>query len=139
MSEEERHLTLAPEAPEILDEEYSKKKKKGKPRYAPQFLAKSTREWWLRVVEEYDLEEHHRGQLTLTLDAWDEWHRHKEFLEEHGETYNDRFGAPKKRPQWEMKRDAKTAYFRCLRDLDLDIDPQPDKEGRRSPSILSNR
>jgi phage terminase small subunit len=93
---------------------------------APQHLAKSTRDWWSSVVRDYSLEEHHTRLLTLAAEAWDRAQEARTTLVTDGTYYVDRFGAPRVHPAVAVERDARLAFARLIRELDLDGEPAPD-------------
>ena len=63
----------------------------------PAHLEADTLEWWLSVLEEFDLEEHHIKLLTLACEAWDRCQLARKALKEHGMTFIDRLGTPRAR------------------------------------------
>ena len=103
---------------------------------APQHLHETTRKWWLSVVAEYELEPHHVRLLTLAAESWDRCQQARAAIEERGLTYDDRFGAPRSRPEVAIERDSRLAFIRTLRELALDI-AEPD-EAPRPPAIRGN-
>jgi phage terminase small subunit len=96
---------------------------------APTHLQPDTRKWWLSVVSEFQLEDHHVRLLTLAGEAWDRCSQARKLLKKHGLTYKDRFGQPSSRPEVSIERDSRTAFARLLRELDLDGEP-PKATGR---------
>ena len=100
---------------------------------APKHLKPETRRWFDGVVEAFELEPHHLKLLTLAATAWDEAELARKALEEHGITFNDRFGAPRSRPEVSIQRDARLAFVRILRELALDINEPA--AGSRPPPI----
>jgi P27 family predicted phage terminase small subunit len=96
---------------------------------SPAHLADETREWWVTVATEYQLESHHRRLLTLACESWDRGVQAREALAAHGTTYTDRWGQPRARPEVAMERDARIGFARLVRELALDIEP-PDDTGR---------
>ncbi len=102
-------------------------------RRAPQHLRPPTRDWWLAVVKEYDLEEHHLRLLTLAGEAWDRCQQAREALLEHGLTFNDRFGQPHARPEVAVERDCRISFARLVREVGLDLfepeDSRPPRVG----------
>lgn len=95
-------------------------------RSAPSHLADPTATWWAKVVDAYELEDHHVRLLTLAAESWDRSQQAREAIAEHGLTYTDRFGQPHSRPEVNVERDARIAFARLMRELDLDGDPLPD-------------
>ena len=89
----------------------------------PPHLAPATRRWWVQVRAGWDLEEHHLKLLTLAGEAWDRAGQAREALQKHGLIFVDRFGQPRSRPEVAIERDARLAYARMLRELDLDAAP----------------
>ena len=103
-----------------------KKKTASKP---PGHLSKQSKDWWLWVTNEFELEEHHLKLLTAASEAWDRYQQARRRLKKRGLTYEDRFGAPRARPEVQIERDNRIAFARLLRELDLDIEP-PGLPGR---------
>ena len=104
---------------------------------APKHLRRSTKEWFASVVEQYELDEHHVKMLTRCAEAWDRGEEAREALAKHGLVFLDRFDSPRSRPEIAIERDARTGFFRGLRDLDLDCGTP--SEPKRPPSLASNR
>lgn len=90
---------------------------------APQHLTAATRDWWSSVVAEWRLEPHHLRLLTLAAEAWDRSREARAVLDAEGLTYVDRFNQPRSRPEIAIERDARLAYARLVRELNLDADP----------------
>lgn len=88
----------------------------------PAHLRPPTREWWASVVADFALEPHHVRLLSLAATAWDRAEQARELVERHGLTFDDRFGAPRSRPEIAVERDSRLAFARLLRELQLDID-----------------
>ncbi len=88
---------------------------------APKHLKSATRGWYRSVLDEYDLEEHHRRILVCACEAWDRGEAARLALAKRGMVYDDRFGAPHARPEVGIERDARLAFVRCLRELGLDV------------------
>lgn len=98
---------------------------------APSHLSAPTRRWWQAVVEEFEFAEHDLRILTAAAEAWDRKESARKALKEKGETYTDRFGAPRVRPEVQIERDARTAFLRAMRELALDVDPPESRPARR--------
>lgn len=90
------------------------------PLRAPQHLEAATRKWFIAVLEEFDLEEHHVRILTLACEAWDRAQQARELLAAEGIMTTDRYGAQKVHPAVAVERDARIAFARLVRELDLD-------------------
>jgi phage terminase small subunit len=104
---------------------------------APAHLDVTTRKWFSAVVAEYSLEPHHLKLLTLAAESWDRCVAARKAIKANGLTYADRFGAPHARPEIAIERDSRLGFARLIRELDLDVDPPTD--GKRPPSLRSNR
>jgi phage terminase small subunit len=106
-----------------------------RPPKAPRHLKLPTRRWWLDVHDNFDLEPHHVRLLTLAGEAWDRALTAREAIAKHGITYQDRFGAPRVRPEVAVERDARLAFARLLRELRLDVEP----DAPRPPGLGGGR
>jgi phage terminase small subunit len=80
------------------------------------------------VVTEFALEQHHERLLTLAAEAWDQAVAAREELAKVGTYFADRFGQPKAHPAVAVERDARIAFARLVRELDLDSDHSPDPD-----------
>jgi phage terminase small subunit len=87
---------------------------------APNHLRPETKKWFLCVMEEYELEDHHVRLLTLACESRDRATLAREAIAEHGLTYTDRFNSPSKRPEISVAEAATIAFARLTRELDLD-------------------
>lgn len=105
---------------------------------APAHLSDDAREWWDQVLREYDLEPHHRRLLQSACEAWDRMQQARAALATHGAlTFTDERGVIRAHPCVAMERDARTAFARLVRELDLDTGAP--SEAPRPPAIHSNR
>jgi phage terminase small subunit len=93
---------------------------------APKHLRASTRKWFNSVMEDYDLDEHHIKLLTLAGEAWDRGQQAREVIDRDGQTFTDRFGQPKVRPEIGIERDSRIGFARLLREMALDGDSAPE-------------
>ena len=103
----------------------------------PEHLESATAKWWTAVAGEYELEPHHLRLLTLAAEVWDRKEQSRALLRKEGLTYDDRFGAPRARPEVAVERDSRIAFARLLRELALDVEP-PSSIGR-PPSFGGRR
>jgi len=104
---------------------------------APVHLRPETAAWWVLVVEEFGLEQHHLKLLRLACEAWDRGQSAREVLEKDGLTFTDRWSQPKARPEVAIERDARIGFARLLRELGLDI--APPAEAPRPPILRHSR
>jgi phage terminase small subunit len=98
----------------------------GRPPKAPKHLRPATRRWFVVVMTNFEMEEHHERVLLLACEALDRATAAREAIGKHGITYLDRFGAPKPRPEVAIERDSKVVFARLLRELRLDLDEAPE-------------
>lgn len=89
----------------------------------PRYLSPASRAWWQRVVEEFELAEHHVHLLTLAAEALDRGAAARRILEKKGLTFRDKHGQPRARPEALIARDAAVSYARLLKELALDGEP----------------
>lgn len=100
---------------------------------APSHLEAPTRAWWDHVLASFDLDQHHLRLLELACTAWDRHEQARRVLARDGLTYQDRFGAPRTRPEVAIERDARLAFARLVRELALDAAGTPDSP--RPPDV----
>jgi P27 family predicted phage terminase small subunit len=105
--------------------------------HAPAHLTPETAVWWRGVLAEYALEPHHLRLLRLACEAWDRCQQAREILDCDGLTTGTDSGGLKAHPCIGIERDARLAFARLLRELDLDAEPPPDRA--RPPALRSNR
>jgi Phage terminase, small subunit len=89
------------------------------------------------VVTSWELEQHHIRLLTLAAEAWDRGQQAREQIERDGLTTPTRDNGLKLHPAARVEGDARLAFCRCLRELDLDIDAPA--EAKRPPMLRSIR
>src|SRR5258706_6760454 len=87
----------------------------------PKHLRLDTATWFASVTKEYELDSHHIRLLTKACEAWDRSEQAREAIAKHGMTYEDRFGAPRARPECAIERDSRLAFARLVRELGLDV------------------
>src|SRR5947209_18082856 len=104
---------------------------------APEHLHPETRAWFEETIRDYELESHHVRLLSLACEAWDRGVTARQEIDRHGLTVEDRFGFPRARPEVAIERDARIAFARLCRELDLDAEPPP--TSARPPAPRSNR
>src|SRR5947209_14350803 len=87
----------------------------------PKHLEPETAKWFSHVVSEYELESHHLKLLIKACEAHDRGEEARLAIAEHGLVYQDRFGAPKTRPEVAVERDSRIAFARLTREIGLDL------------------
>src|SRR4051794_33619953 len=92
---------------------------------APAHLSASAAEWWLVVMQDWPLEEHHRRLLTLAAVAWGRCQQARGESGEAGLRDGDRSVAPGPRQVVASERASRFAYARLVGELDLDAAPTP--------------
>jgi len=104
----------------------------------PAHLSDEATAWWRDVLRDYALEAHHLRLLQAASEAWDRMQQARQALADHGGlTFTDPNGNIRAHPCVAMERDARTAFARLLRELDLDAGAPAERS--RPPAIHSNR
>src|SRR5690606_25004490 len=93
--------------------------------------------WWKGVVEDYMLDAHHLHLLALACSAWDRCEQARQAIAEHGPTFTDDRGNVRARPEVGIEKDARIAFARLVRELDLDVEAPA--QPSRPPGLRSNR
>ncbi|MEQ1952485.1 P27 family phage terminase small subunit [Mesorhizobium yinganensis] len=84
------------------------------------------------------MESWHLRVLIAAAEAWDRKEEARKAVAKHGLTFVDEKGGVKVRPEVSIERDARIAFMRAIRELDLDGEG-PGGEPTRPPAIGSNR
>jgi len=93
---------------------------------APSHLSADAKRWWLSVVDGWEIDNHGVRLVTLAAEAWDRGVQARKLLAKEGITYHDRFGAPRKHPCISIEENARIAFARLVRELNLEAD-EPDE------------
>lgn len=99
-------------------------------------LAPETRAWVLAVVADFDLDQHHHRLLILAAQAFDRAEQARLILARDGLVTCTDAGGLKAHPAVAIERDARIAFARLLRELDLDM---TGIDEARPPILKSNR
>jgi P27 family predicted phage terminase small subunit len=102
----------------------------------PKHLRAASSQWWKEVVGEFDLDSHHIRLLTKACEAFDRSEQAREAILKYGLTFEDRFGAPRARPECAIERDSRLAFARLVREIGLDVSPPSES---RPNSLPANR
>jgi P27 family predicted phage terminase small subunit len=105
----------------------------------PAHLSEAMRAWWRQVMADYVFDAHHLRLLECACDSWDRMVQARETLREEGLTVETAHGGKKKHPASDIERDARLAFARLLRELDLDAEPPAERPAWRPPALRSNR
>lgn len=107
--------------------------------HPPTHLSPEAAGWWRDVTTDYDLAPHHVRLLQAACEAWDVMRAARLALADHGGlTFTDTNGSIRAHPAVAMQRDARVAFARLVRELDLDVAGTP-AEAPRPPALTSNR
>ena len=88
---------------------------------SPVHLGDESGAFWRKVVKDFALEPHHLKILEAACTAWDRVVQSRSAIEEFGLLVEGRYG-PRANPAVAMERDARLAFLRALRELDLDAE-----------------
>jgi hypothetical protein len=81
---------------------------------------------WLRSIEAgWELDIHDRALAHMAAEAKDRAESARVILERDGVIVTDRFAQPKAHPAVRIEAEARAAFARLIRQLDLDADPTP--------------
>ena len=103
----------------------------------PDHLRPQTADWWRSVLTDYDLEDHHVRLLHLACESWDRFQQAREEIDRDGLTIKTGDGGMKAHPAVAIERDARLAFARLVRELDLDAGAPAERS--RPPALVSNR
>ena len=81
--------------------------------------------WWNTVSAKHNLDPHRLHLLEAACGAWDRMEQARKAVAEEGLVYLNEKAEPRPRPEVAIERDARIAFARLVRDLDLD--PPPEK------------
>jgi P27 family predicted phage terminase small subunit len=94
----------------------------------PDHLSPEMKTWWTSATCERDLDHHHLRLLEAACGAWDRMVEARQAVAEHGLTFTSKDGDPRPRPEVAIERDARIAFARIVKELDLD----PSLESQRN-------
>lgn len=103
----------------------------------PAHLTAEAGAWWRDVVRDYALEPHHLRLLQAACEAWDRMQLARAAVASGGITFKAGNGDLKANPAVAIERDARTAFARLVRELDLDAEGPLERS--RPPALRSNR
>lgn len=97
----------------------------------PKGLSTEARRWWREIRTEYEIRDS-AGLLLLQTAAeqFDRMRIEEATVAKEGSVVRDRFGQPKQHPAVLNAREARAALLKCLKALNLDLEPIRDRIGR---------
>jgi phage terminase small subunit len=101
---------------------------------APKHLRKAIQKFWCRVVQDYELQEHHIRILTCACEALDRATEARLAVQKAGAFFTNRHGAIKPHPGLAVERDNRALFSRLIRELALDSE-MPTEAYSRPPKI----
>jgi phage terminase small subunit len=85
----------------------------------PGHLKTATKEWISKILNNYELEDHHINLLILAGECWDRIIEARAEVKKEGAYYKDRWGCPKSNPALADERNNRIVFARLLRELNL--------------------
>ena len=101
----------------------------------PKHLSPSSTAWYASVCDQYELEDHDLKLLELAAEALDEVTAANEIIRKNGLVVPTAGGGVKANPAVAIRRDARLAFARLVRELSLDADVMNES---RPPSLRHN-
>ena len=97
----------------------------------PSHLSQESKNFYRKVVSEFEFEDHHLKILQAACETWDRITEARVEVAKTGVFFLDRWGQPRENPAVKSERDSRVVFARLLRELNLDI-AAPDS---RPPSL----
>jgi len=85
----------------------------------PRHLRAETKKWVKKILNTYELEEHHHKLLFLAAECWDRISEAQERIAKEGAYFTDRWDCPKSHPALADERNNRIVFARLLRELNL--------------------
>ena len=104
---------------------------KPKSQRAPSFLSAEAKRLYRQIVTDFVLDGHHTRLLDMLCQSWDEWQTARKAIDKHGQTFIDRYGQVRERPELATIRQARNSFRQLYRELNLDGSTEPDGHGPR--------
>jgi hypothetical protein len=89
---------------------------------APDGLGPTALDLWHAVHADYELAPHHVAVFVRALRALDRAVTAEAAVAEHGQTFDDRFGQPRPRPEVKIAHDDGALFARLMTAIDLDAE-----------------
>ena len=88
---------------------------------APNGLGKSGKSFWKKIVQEYELEQHHQALLQQACKCLDDLDLAEQALNEQGRYFLDRYNQHKEHPAANDSKQLRGLFQRLVRELGLDL------------------
>lgn len=85
----------------------------------PEHLSPAAAGWWACAVLANRLGERERLLLTAAAESWDRANAARRIVDAEGEVTFDRFGQPRAHPAVAVERDARAAFAKTMREMEL--------------------
>jgi len=105
---------------------------------SPQFLGKKSKEFYKKVINAYQLEDHHIKILLLACECLDQIEIARLRIEKEGSYFISRFREPKTHPALKEFKDNKLIFAKLIKQLNLDYEVT-DEVGRPGSYSLKKR
>ncbi|MFA9477110.1 P27 family phage terminase small subunit [Phycisphaerales bacterium AB-hyl4] len=103
----------------------------------PKHLKPESKAFWLRIVQDFDLEPAHLHLLRQACEAMDAAEQHRQIVANDGPTVRDRFEQVREHPSAKAQRDYMHQYRQAVKFIGLlDEEPDADAPGRR-PAVVA--
>ena len=96
----------------------------------PRHLSAAATRWFRAILADFELDEHHLTLLQCAAEQWDVKELARKSLKTHGQTFKNRHGEIRPRPELKIQNDATILFCRALREIALDIDPPENRAPR---------
>jgi phage terminase small subunit len=91
----------------------------------PPHLQPATQAWWIEVVATFAIQSHEYRTLEVAAVSWDVAETARAVVAAQGLSYTDSKGMIRSRPEVAIARDARVAFLRAMRELELGAVPPP--------------
>lgn len=89
---------------------------------APEYLSKESKDFFNKIVEEYEFQEHHIKTLIMACECLDRIEEARLRIKKDGAYFEDKFHKPKPHPALKTEEQNKVIFARLIRELNLDVE-----------------
>ena len=100
------------------------------PKYLVDHLSKSSRKFFLKIMNQFELEDHHLEILSKACECIDRINEARLRIDKDGPYFKDRFSQLKPHPALKTEEQNKVIFARLIRELGLDVEPGTGEVGR---------